>query len=360
MASAATRSDSKKPMTDPVFFNPPTPVAVSQLAAWVDGRILRGDDSKLISGLAPLDLAGDGDLTFIDNTKYLTQLEQTKATACLCAEKFAARVPEAVIPVVAKQPYGAFAEIAGRLYPDAMRPQAMHDSAGISERAVVHADARLEEDVNVEPGAVIGADAEIGSGTHISANAVIGANVRIGRECSIGSNATVQCGLIGDRVIIHPGVQIGQDGFGFAMGPAGHRKVPQLGRVVIQDDVEIGANTTIDRGSNRDTIIGEGTKIDNQVQIAHNVVIGRHCVIVAMAGISGSTVLEDYAVIAGKAGLSGHLRIGMGAQIAGGSNVADDVPAGERWVGTPAKPIRDWMREAMAVRELAKKPRKKV
>ena len=164
----------------------------------------------------------------------------------------------------------------------------------------------------VDPGAVIGPRAEIGVGTTIGANAVIGPDVRIGRHGAIGPGATIACALIGDRVIIHPGAHIGQDGFGFALGARGHVKVPQIGRVIIQDDVEIGAGSTIDRGANRDTIIGEGTKIDNLVQIGHNVVIGRHCVIVSQVGISGSCVIDDFAALAGQAGLAGHLHIGAG------------------------------------------------
>ena len=175
--------------------------------------------------------------------------------------------------------------------------------------------ARLEPGVIVDPGAVIGPRAEIGAGTVIGANAVIGPDVRIGRHGAIGPGATIACALIGDRVIIHPGAHIGQDGFGFALGPRGHLKVPQIGRVIIQDDVEIGAGSTIDRGANRDTIIGEGTKIDNLVQIGHNVVIGRHCVIVSQVGISGSCVIDDFAALAGQVGLAGHLHIGDGAQI---------------------------------------------
>jgi UDP-3-O-[3-hydroxymyristoyl] glucosamine N-acyltransferase len=182
---------------------------------------------------------------------------------------------------------------------------------------------------------------------------VVGPHSRIGRDCSIGPNVTLLNAFVGNRVIIHPGARIGQDGFGFAMGPKGHRKVPQVGRVIIQDDVEIGANTTIDRGASRDTVIGEGTKIDNLVQIAHNVVIGRHCVIVAQVGISGSATLDDFVVLGGQVGVVGHLRIGAGAQIAGSSNVNDDVPPGARWGGTPAKPIRDWFREMTTLKMLA-------
>jgi UDP-3-O-[3-hydroxymyristoyl] glucosamine N-acyltransferase len=167
----------------------------------------------------------------------------------------------------------------------------------------------------------------------------------------------IQHALIGNRVIVHPGVAIGQDGFGFAAGPKGHLKVPLIGRVIIQDDVEIGANTTIDRGANRDTVIGEGTKIDNQVQIAHNVEIGRHCIIVAQVGISGSVRLGDFVAIGGQSGVNGHVSIGDGAQIAAVSVVHDDVPPGSRWGGVPARPVKEWFREMVALRKLAQKDR---
>ena len=192
----------------------------------------------------------------------------------------------------------------------------------------------------------------------IGPNVVVGPDVRIGRDCAIGANSTVLCALIGDRVILHPGVRVGQDGFGFAMGPGGHLKVPQIGRVVIQDDVEIGANATIDRGANRDTVIGQGTKIDNLVQIAHNVVIGRNCVIVSQVGISGSCELGDFVAIGGQAGLAGHLKIGMGAQIGASSGLMNDVPAGQRWIGAPAKPIKEFWREIAALGKLAQESRK--
>ena len=206
----------------------------------------------------------------------------------------------------------------------------------------------------IEPGAVIGPRAEIGSGTVIGANAVIGADVRIGRDCSIGAGTILSNALIGDRVIIHPGCKIGQDGFGFVMGGKGHLKVPQVGRVIIQDDVEIGAGTTIDRGAIRDTVIGEGTKIDNLVQVGHNVSIGRHCVIVAQTGISGSSTLEDFVVLGARVGLNNNVTIGEGAQIAAISIVHGDVPPGARWGGTPAKPVKQWFREMMMLERLAR------
>jgi UDP-3-O-[3-hydroxymyristoyl] glucosamine N-acyltransferase len=216
-------------------------------------------------------------------------------------------------------------------------------SLGIAETARVSPEARLEDGVIVEAGAVVGANAEIGRGSLVGPNAVIGPNVKIGRNCTISAGATVLHAHIGDNVILHPCAHIGQDGFGYIPGEE-HLKVPQTGRVVIQDNVEIGAAATIDRGSVRDTVIGEGTKIDNQVQIGHNVTIGRHCLIAAQVGISGSTSLGDYVIIGGQTGIAGHLKIGSGAQLGADSAVRRDMPANAKWAGKPARPVRDWLR----------------
>jgi UDP-3-O-[3-hydroxymyristoyl] glucosamine N-acyltransferase len=200
---------------------------------------------------------------------------------------------------------------------------------------------------------VIGPRVEIGAGTYIGANTVIGADVRIGCDCAIGPSCTVIHSELGNRVILHPGCRIGQDGFGYVSSPEGHAKVPQVGRVVIHDDVEIGAGTTVDRGGMRDTIIGEGTKIDNLVQIGHNVVIGRHCIIVAQSGLSGSVTLEDFAILAARVGLYPHVTVHEGAQISARATVRRDVPAGETWGGLlNAKPLRQSMREMIAIERL--------
>ncbi|MBO0344525.1 UDP-3-O-(3-hydroxymyristoyl)glucosamine N-acyltransferase [Roseibium sp. CAU 1637] len=341
-------------MTDLSFFPPFPPVSLSQIAEWAGAELQGGDGAVMISAVAPLEEAGEGTLVFFDNTAYLDALGQTKAAACLVAKKHAGKVPEGVTALVCGEAYRSWAQVLAKLYPTAMLP-AVQAQSGVSERASVHADAKLEAGVHVSVGAVIGARAEIGSGTRIEANAVIGDNVRIGRNCVVGPNVVVQHSLIGNDVYLHPGVAIGQDGFGYAMGAGGHVKVPQVGRVIIQDKVEIGANTTVDRGANRDTVIGEGTKIDNQVQIGHNVVIGRHCVIVSQVGISGSSTLEDYVAIGGQSGVRGHVTIGMGAQIAAVSSVSDDIPAGGRYGGTPAKPVKQWFRELAALRKLAQR-----
>jgi UDP-3-O-[3-hydroxymyristoyl] glucosamine N-acyltransferase len=261
-------------------------------------------------------------------------------------------VPGGTAVLLTEAPYRAFARALQMFYPDAMQPKAA--LAGQGEPAI-HPTARLEDEVRVEPAAVIGREAQIGRGTVVAAGAVVGYRVMIGRGCYIGPGASVTHALVGDRVILHAGVRIGQDGFGFAMGAQGHLKVPQVGRVIIQDDVEIGANSCVDRGALKDTVIGEGTKIDNLVQIGHNVVIGRHCVIVGQTGISGSTELGDYVVMGGQSGAVGHIRIGTGAQIAGGSHPKNDVPAGARMGGTPAVPMIEYGRQVAALKRLGRR-----
>jgi UDP-3-O-[3-hydroxymyristoyl] glucosamine N-acyltransferase len=313
---------------------------------------------RRIVNVAALDRAAPSDLSFFDNKNYAPVAAATHAGACLTTAAFAKELPGHVTPLVVREPYRAFVQVARALFPHALRPSSLYEAgevAGVHAGAHVHANARLEDGVTVDPGAVIGPRAEIGAGSVIAANAVIGPEVRIGRVCSIGAGAAITNALIGDRVIIHPGCKIGQDGFGFVMGGRGHLKVPQVGRVIIQDDVEIGAGSTIDRGAIRDTVIGEGTKIDNLVQVGHNVSIGRHCVLVAQTGISGSSTLEDFVVLGARVGLNNNVTIGEGAHIAATSIVHGDVPPGARWGGMPAKPVKQWFREMMILEQLARR-----
>ncbi|KAA5601107.1 UDP-3-O-(3-hydroxymyristoyl)glucosamine N-acyltransferase [Blastochloris sulfoviridis] len=341
-------------MPEPCFFPSPQPVTLGEVAELVGADLPRPVDLyRQISGVAPLDRAGPGDATFFDNTRYLPALGASRAAACFTRARLAAQVPAHIAVLVVADPHRALALLSRKLHPEALKPASVFGTAGVAPGAIVHPTARLEPGVTVDPGAVVGADVEIGTGTCVAANAVVGQSVRVGRDCWIGPGASVTHALLGNRVIVHGGVRVGQDGFGYVMGPRGHLKVPQLGRVIIQDDVEIGANSTIDRGAGGDTVIGEGTKIDNLVQIAHNVTIGRNCVIVAQVGISGSATLGDFVVIGGQAGVIGHVNIGDGAQIAATSSVKDDVPPGARWGGAPAKPVRAWFREVTLLAKLA-------
>ncbi len=342
-------------MSDPHFFTAQTRLSFRDVAEAAGVPLPEGaDPARTLAGAAPLDRAGPDDLAYMDNARYGEALAATGAGLCLVSPRFAPRVPVGTVGLVLRDPYRAYAGLLGRLHPDALRPGSQFGARGVAPGAHVHPEAEIEPGVTVDPGAVIGPGAEVGAGTVVGPNAVIGPGCRVGRDCAIGTGATLSHTLMGNRVIVHPGARIGQDGFGFAMG-ASHLKVPQIGRVIVQDDVEIGANTTVDRGASRDTVIGEGTKIDNLVQIAHNVVIGRHCIIVSGVGISGSTTLEDYVVLGGQVGVVGHLTIGRGAQIAGSSNVNRDVPPGSRWGGTPAKPVRAWFRELTTLARLAER-----
>lgn len=339
-------------MQHPGFFDKAAPIPLSELARITGSELPEGADAaRAIHDVKPLADAGPDDLSFLDNKKYLPQLAVTQAGACLIIPALASRAPAGTVALATKAPYRGFALALQRFYPGAMWARAARADVG----TLIDPTAEIEEGVEIEPGAVIGAEAAIGRGSRIAAGAVIGYRVHIGRQCYIGAGSTVIHALVGDRVIIHAGARIGQDGFGFAMGAGGHLKVPQIGRVIIQDDVEIGANTTIDRGALKDTVIGEGSKIDNLVQIGHNVIIGRHCVIVAQTGISGSTELGDFVVMGGQSGAVGHIRIGTGAQIAGASHPKEDVPPGARYGGTPAKPLRTWARELAAVSRLAER-----
>jgi UDP-3-O-[3-hydroxymyristoyl] glucosamine N-acyltransferase len=343
-------------MAQPTFFEQPTLSTLAELATLTGADL--ADPSRAgqqVRELASLDEAGPMHLTFFDNLKYADQLASTKAGACLVNPRFEAKVPPHVAVLRAAQPFRAFVLIARELHRDALRPRSWFRCVGIAPSAIIDPTARIEDDVIVEPLAVIGPDVEIGSGTVIGAGAVIGASVKIGRDCNIGARCAVQCALIGDNVLIHPGCNIGQDGYGFVFfGPEGHLKVPQTARVLIQKDVEIGAGTTIDRGSLRDTVIGEGTKIDNQVQIGHNVTIGRRCLLAAQIGLAGSLTIGDNVAIGAKAGLNNHLKIGEGAQIAAMSAVKDDIPPNARWGGHIAKPTKQWFREMLAVERLVR------
>lgn len=333
---------------DPRFYRRAGPFTLAEILAAANLTAPPGaDPSRRFVGIAALSQAGPDEVSFLDNRRYLPELRTTRAGAVILHPDLREACPQGSLPLLTPAPYLAWARVATLFFPPSPpRP-------GIDPRAAVDPTAKLGEGVEIGPFAVIGAEAEIGARSSIGAGTVIGPGVVIGVECRIGPLVSLSHALIGNRVVIHAGARIGQDGFGFAITDEGFVSVPQLGRVIIEDEVDIGANTTIDRGSVADTVIGRGSRLDNLVQIGHNVRLGRHCVIAAQAGISGSTVVGDFVMIGGQAGLVGHLRIGGRARIGAQAGVMSDVPAGSDVLGSPAQPIRAFFRQVAALRRLA-------
>jgi len=340
-------------MTDPVFFAPTRRFSALEVANLAGAELIDPVHAEIaISGIASATEGGVGALVYVEGGKNAHLAEQVDAAAILCTPDVASRVKPGVAVLVTKRPQAAFAQIGRLLFPSAASPSTMTGETGISARAHIDPTARLEPGVIVEPGAVIGPDVAIGAGTIVAPNAVIGRMCQIGRDCYVGAAASVQNALIGNRVIVHSGVRIGQDGFGFVGGASGPERIPQIGRVVIQDNVELGANTSVDRGALSDTVVGENTKIDNLVQIAHNVRIGRNCLIAAQAGISGSVTVGDNVVMGGGVGIADHLSVGAGAHLAARSALMNNVPAGEIWGGAPAEPLATLMRSILTLRKI--------
>ena len=295
------------------------------------------DAERLVSAVAPLGRAGEAAVSFLVDRKFLSDLGDTRAAACFVSPAHAESVaPDGCAILLHPQPQAAYTVAAAHLH---------HVRAHPAADPAVHPQAVFEDGVVLGHGVVIGPGASIGRGTQIAANAVIGPGVTIGRDCRIGANAVISFALIGDHVRIYSGAVIGEAGFGVAASAAGAIDAPQLGRVILQDGVTVGANSCIDRGAYDDTVIGENTKLDNLVQIGHNVRIGRNCVLAAQAGIAGSTTIGDGAQFGGKAGTGDHLNIGNGVRLAAGGLTMRDIPDGETWCGIPAKPIRKFMRE---------------
>ncbi len=342
-------------MADRSFFDNAGPFTLDNLAAIAEAELQPGaEGSRSFSDVAPLDTAGPEDVSFLDNRRYLGQFAESKAGACIVDPEFAGRAPAGMILLLTKRPYRGYAKVAQAFYP-VPRP-----TPGVHPTAVVDPGASIGEGTEIGAGVVVGAGAEIGRGCRIEANSVVGESVAVGDGTAIGPNVSLAFCRIGRACQIHAGARIGTRGFGFSMDPEGFVDVPQLGRVLIEDGVEIGANTTIDRGAGPDTVIGAGAKIDNLVQIGHNVRIGRGCVLVAQSGVAGSTVLQDFVAVAAQAGISGHLKVGAGAQIGAKAGVMRDIPSGMTVLGSPARPVREFFRlVALWERQLKARGKKK-
>ncbi len=324
-------------MPDSRFFQSLGPISVAELAQHIGARLPDGVSmAASVVGVAPLARAGAEDIAFFSDRRYAADLTATQAGFVLVTEANLPLAPEGCLALVSPEPQAAYARASGLLH------RAITHAQGA---AAIHPDCELEDGVVIDPGGVIGQNARIGAGSHIGANTVIGPGVCIGRDCQIGPNASISFALIGDRVRIYSGAVIGAEGFGVTGSRQGAVDIPQLGRVIIQDDVTVGANTCIDRGAWGDTVIGERTKIDNMVQIAHNVQIGRNCLIAAHTGISGSTIVGDGVMFGGQAGVVDHVSIGPGARVGAAAGVTKSIPAGETWSGVPARPVVRLMRE---------------
>ena len=341
-------------MADPRFFDNAGPFSLARIVELTGGKVPSGATAA-VADVAALDSATEAHLSYCEGVKFRSALERSRAGVVLVADALAASVPATALAVICPQPAMAFAKVATALYPNAglIWPKTKPPVHRIAPSARVGQGTVLAPDVFIGEGVEIGNDCVLGPG------AVIGRGVQIGHNAQIGPHVSISHALIGDRCTIHAGTRIGQDGFSYVSGAMGHVKIPQLGRVIIQDDVEVGANAAIDRGSLADTLIGEGTKIDNLVQIAHNNRIGRRCIIVAQVGISGSCEIGDVAVLGGQAGVADHLKIGAGTFVAAKSGVTRNLEAGKIYAGYPAHPIDQWRREVGTLARLTKASRSK-
>jgi UDP-3-O-[3-hydroxymyristoyl] glucosamine N-acyltransferase len=331
----------------PRFFAQTGPHDIAEVARVAGAEL--PNRTGLLHGVAGLEHAGAADLAYIGHARHLPALQATRAGAVIVHPDLRGQVPETSIPLVTDNPYLGWALASALFHPPVpVRP-------GVHPTACVDRDAVVDPSAEIGPMAVVEAGAEVGARCRIGPGAVIGAGVVLGEDCRIGANATLSHAILGVRVYVHPGACIGQEGFGFAIGPTGFQTVPQLGRVLVGDDVEIGANATVDRGSTRDTRIGAGTRLDKGVQIAHNVQIGRNCAFAAHVAISGSVVVGDFVQMGGQVGMSEHLRIGNGVRIGAQAGVIGDLEDKAVVLGSPAMPIKAFFRQVATLKRLAKR-----
>ena len=338
-------------MADPNFFPKSKKLTLDQISKLTKIPLPKSaDKNRVFLDVSPLDSASRDNISFLDNKNYINQFKKSKAGACFFKKDFKKIAPKNMIPLISTNPYYSFALLANFFYP-------MKDTtiAGIHPKAHVETSVKYDDTVRIAPGAVVSNNVDIGSNCLIGSNTVILSGVKIGANTVIGSNCTIAYSIIGSNVKIHNGVRIGQDGFGFAQNQNINLKIPQLGRVIIKNNVEIGSNSAIDRGTGPDTIIGEGTKIDNLVQIGHNAIVGKNCIFVAQSGVSGSTIIGNNVIIGGQVGIAGHLKIGNNVRIAAKSGVMKNIDDGVTVGGVPSVTIKDWHRQTIILKKLISK-----
>ncbi|MCH2038936.1 MAG: UDP-3-O-(3-hydroxymyristoyl)glucosamine N-acyltransferase, partial [Rickettsiales bacterium] len=322
---------------------------LAEIAKTIGVEIIGNNQELVVSSVSSLSDASPEDITFFDNKKYIDALRTTHAAACIIAPEFQDELPQITVALLSDNPYYSYALLGKLFYSDYEKELSIHPSA------IIGASCQIGKGVSIGANVVLGERVEVGDGSVIGAGSIIGDGVIIGTSCRIASLVTISFTMIADLVSIHEGVRIGQDGFGFATYQGKHERITQLGRVIIEEGVNIGANSTIDRGAGPDTVIGAGTQIDNLVQIGHNVKIGKGCVIVSQVGIAGSTELGDYVVAGGQVGIAGHLKIGTGTKIAAQSGITKNIPAGSEIGGTPSVPLMQYHRQAVALKRLTKR-----
>lgn len=322
-------------------------MTAAEIATATSGT-LSGDANVRINAVAPLDRAGAGDLSFLAHAKYAPAFEKSTAGVVLITSALAASAGKCAVRIVVEKPHDALIALLPRFYPmPAFEP-------GVHPTAIVGAGVTLGKDIRIDAYAVIGNGASVGDRAWIGPHCVLGDGVSVGTQSRLYSHVTAYPGTrIGDRTMVHAGVRLGSDGFGYAYRDGAHQKIPHVGGCIVGNDVEVGANCSIDRGSIDDTVIGDGTKIDNLVHVGHNVRVGRLCLLMAHVGIAGSVRIGDGAILAGQSGVSGHNTIGKGAIVAAGSGVYGNVPDGETWSGFPARPHREALRAQAALLKLA-------
>ena len=340
-------------MKDAIFANNNGPFRISEILKKVlpNQKLSGNTEDKLIEGVSTIQNATSKEITYLSNKNYLNGVGSIKAAACLITVDLVDALPANVFPIVVDNPEYTVIDIMGLFYGD------LDDGidSQISDLSHIAVNVALGENTQIKPGVVVKRGAVIGDNSTIDSNTTIGSNVMIGHNVRIGSNCTLQNCILGNNIIIHPGVRVGQDGFGYNLGDKGLKKFPHIGRVIIQDNVEIGSNTTIDRGSLNDTTIGEGTKVDNLVQIAHNVTIGQNCAIAGQVGISGSVSIGNNVMIGGRAGIKQHRKIGDNVQIGAGSGVMHSIPSNQRVAGNPARKLETYLSEIKSISRIARK-----